>query len=129
MTDCWRGYIGVAEGEQHHETVNHKKEFVNANGFHTNHIERMWGAMKTQIRRRWNAVGERNLEACNGRVQVGIFFPHNKKEANSVQETMKLVKNAKILLEVLERAEEIQQRPKKKKTPATKVRTTGRRAR
>ena len=32
-----------------HFTVNHSKEFVNKNGFHTNNIEATWAALKLKI--------------------------------------------------------------------------------
>jgi transposase-like protein len=39
-TDCWKAYEGIEDlgGGFEHKTVNHSREFISADGVHTNHI-------------------------------------------------------------------------------------------
>ena len=39
VSDCWKAYINLEKHGYEHRTVNHSKEFVNNEGFHTNKIE------------------------------------------------------------------------------------------
>ena len=39
ISDCWKAYINLEKHGYKHEMVNHSKEFVNSEGFHTNKIE------------------------------------------------------------------------------------------
>lgn len=50
-SDEWRAYSRLAESGFEHRTVCHKREFVNATGFHTQTIERMWVESKAYLRR------------------------------------------------------------------------------
>ena len=50
-TDCWKGYIGVAEElSVEHRAVNHTEGFIdNETGVHTNSIEGKWAGLKRRI--------------------------------------------------------------------------------
>lgn len=39
ISDCWKGYINLRKHGYEHITVNHSKEFVNSEGFHTNKMK------------------------------------------------------------------------------------------
>ena len=43
VSDCWKGYINLTKHGYEHRLVNHSKEFVNSEGFHTNKIESLRG--------------------------------------------------------------------------------------
>ena len=49
MSDCWKAYIDLEEKGYKHRTVNHSKEFVNSEGFHTNKIEGHWRQAKCKL--------------------------------------------------------------------------------
>ena len=73
VTDGWGAYNGLG-AVRTHEKVNHSKEFVNKEGFHTNNIEGAWKHLKDGIRRRWGNTGTHDVGMCNDRVQCGVFF-------------------------------------------------------
>ncbi len=51
-SDCWKAYARLNEMGYEHVTVNHSKEFVNAeNGACTNKIESTWRAVKASLPR------------------------------------------------------------------------------
>ena len=49
VSDCWKAYTKLEENGYEHETVNHSKEYVNQNGYHTNKIEGHWRQMKASL--------------------------------------------------------------------------------
>jgi ISXO2-like transposase domain len=52
-SDMWRAYPRIAaELEMEHRTVNHSREFVSADGVHTNSIEGTWCGLKLMIPKR-----------------------------------------------------------------------------
>ena len=51
-TDQWRGYNNLPRVGYPHATVNHSREFVTAQGVHTQGIEGTWGVVKSWMRRR-----------------------------------------------------------------------------
>jgi hypothetical protein len=53
FSDMWRAYPRIAaELEMEHRTVNHSREFVSADGVHTNSIEGTWCGLKLMIPKR-----------------------------------------------------------------------------
>ncbi|XP_067659400.1 uncharacterized protein [Haliotis asinina] len=57
-SDCWKAYSRLNEMGYEHVTVNHSKEFVNAeNGACTNKIESTWRAVKASLPRYGTAKG------------------------------------------------------------------------
>jgi len=51
ITDCWKAYSTLGERGYIHQVVNHSKEFVSEEGFHTNTIESTWHALKRSLPR------------------------------------------------------------------------------
>ncbi|XP_028412488.1 uncharacterized protein LOC114535323 [Dendronephthya gigantea] len=49
VSDCWKAYINLEKYGYEHRLVNHSKEFVNTEGFHTNKIEGHWRQAKYQL--------------------------------------------------------------------------------
>lgn len=49
ISDCWKAYINLEKNGYEHRLVNHSKEFVNSEGFHTNKIEGHWRQAKSKI--------------------------------------------------------------------------------
>ena len=49
VSDCWKAYVNLENHGYIHKTVNHSKEFVNEEGFHTNKIEGHWRQMKARL--------------------------------------------------------------------------------
>jgi transposase-like protein len=49
ITDCWKAYSTLGERGYIHQVVNHSKEFVSEEGFHTNTIESTWHALKRSL--------------------------------------------------------------------------------
>ena len=49
VSDCWKAYSKLELHGYLHDTVNHSKEYVNANGQHTNKIEGHWRQMKVSL--------------------------------------------------------------------------------
>ena len=49
VSDCWKSYSNLEKNGYFHQTVNHSKEFVNEEGFHTNKIEGHWRHMKVSL--------------------------------------------------------------------------------
>ena len=49
VSDCWKAYSKLELQGYLHDTVNHSKEYVNANGRHTNKIEGHWRQMKVSL--------------------------------------------------------------------------------
>lgn len=48
-SDCWKGYINLADNGYNHSTVNHSEEYVTIDGVHTNKIEGHWRHMKASL--------------------------------------------------------------------------------
>ncbi|KAL9976846.1 hypothetical protein ACROYT_G014182 [Oculina patagonica] len=46
VSDCWKSYQNLEKNGYSHQTVNHSKEFVNNDSYHTNKIEGHWRHMK-----------------------------------------------------------------------------------
>ena len=55
-TDSWRAYLYMdwAALDVQHSAVNHKHEFINEAGDHTNYIESRWGVLKRWLRKQYN---------------------------------------------------------------------------
>ena len=49
ISDCWKVYINLEKHGYKHEMVDHSKEFVNSEGFHTNKIEGHWQQAKPKL--------------------------------------------------------------------------------
>ena len=49
VSDCWKSYHNLEKNGYLHQTVNHSKEFVNADGYNTNKIEGHWRHMKVSL--------------------------------------------------------------------------------
>ena len=72
MTDGWAGYNGLSdlEGMYTHHVAIHEKEFVNADGKHTNRIESsMWGYFK----RKYCSVRNKRRNLFNSYICEWIF--------------------------------------------------------
>lgn len=53
VTDGAKMYSGLDEAGVEHRWVNHKKEFVNAEGDNTNSVEGFWSVLKRTLRAFW----------------------------------------------------------------------------
>ena len=49
VLDCWEAYVNLKKHGYVRECVNHSKEFVNADGDHTNKIEGHWRQAKAKM--------------------------------------------------------------------------------
>ncbi len=49
VSDCWKAYTNLDKHGYLHKCVNHSKEFVNADGDHTNKIEGHWRQAKAKM--------------------------------------------------------------------------------
>ncbi|XP_028414213.1 uncharacterized protein LOC114537271 [Dendronephthya gigantea] len=49
VSDCWKAYVNLEKHGHKHRLVNHSKEFVNSEGFHTNKIEGHWRQAKCKL--------------------------------------------------------------------------------
>ena len=49
VSDCWKACINLKKHGYEHRTVNHSKEFVNSEGFHTNKMEGHWRQAKSKL--------------------------------------------------------------------------------
>jgi hypothetical protein len=49
ISDCWKAYINLEKHGYEHRLVNHSKQFVNSEGFHTNKIEGHWRKAKSKM--------------------------------------------------------------------------------
>ena len=49
ISDCWKAYVNLEKHGYVHKCVNHSKEFVNADGDHTNKIEGHWRQAKAKM--------------------------------------------------------------------------------
>ncbi|XP_028416130.1 uncharacterized protein LOC114543892 [Dendronephthya gigantea] len=49
VSDCWKAYSKLELNGYQHRLVNHSKEFVNEDGFHTNKIEGHWRQAKSKL--------------------------------------------------------------------------------
>lgn len=73
--DGLRSYDGVGQNiGVANRVVVHQREFVAADGTHTNHIEAMWGSMKGEMRRRWCRPGGARVALVSRRVQFIVWL-------------------------------------------------------
>ena len=49
ISDCWKAYCNLEKHGYEHHLVNHSKEFVSDEGFHTNKIEGHWRQAKSKL--------------------------------------------------------------------------------
>lgn len=63
LTDGWRPYKGVGGLDVTHRTVNHSKEWVAADGTHTNNIENLWSLFKRSIVGTYHKLSAKHLQA------------------------------------------------------------------
>ena len=49
ISDCWKAYCNLEKHDYEHRLVNHSKEFVSDEGFHTNKIEGHWRQAKSEL--------------------------------------------------------------------------------
>jgi transposase-like protein len=62
-TDEWRAYLGIADGDTKHETVNHsEKEYVRGD-VHTNSMENVWSLLARSIIGSYHHVSTKHLDA------------------------------------------------------------------
>lgn len=62
-TDEWRAYLGIADGDTKHETVNHsEKEWVRG-PVHTNSMENVWSLLARSIIGSFHHVSTKHLDA------------------------------------------------------------------
>lgn len=109
VSDGWKAYAQLGE-TRGHGVVNHKKEFVNDKGEHTNLIECAWRYVKGHIRKRWTTIGTEELVTCNSRVQCGVFFFNcSLDKVNPLQEIFGLIRDHKRLTEYLEIGQKVQE--------------------
>lgn len=63
ITDEWPAYLGIADHDTSHETVNHRlKEWVRGQ-IHTNGIENVWSLLKRSIVGSYHNVSAKHLDA------------------------------------------------------------------
>lgn len=63
MTDEWPAYLGIADGDTRHETVNHRAEEWVRGDVHTNGIENAWSLLKRSIVGSYHKVSVKHLDA------------------------------------------------------------------
>lgn len=63
MTDEWPAYLGIADGDTRHETVNHRAEEWVRGDVHTNGIENVWSLLKRSIVGSYHKVSTKHLDA------------------------------------------------------------------
>ena len=62
-TDEWPAYLGIADGNTRHETVNHKaEEWVRAD-VHTNTVEGVWSLFKRSIVGSYHQLSEKHMDS------------------------------------------------------------------
>ncbi len=63
ITDSWPAYLGIADEDTTHETVNHNiKEWVRGD-VHTNSIENVWSLLKRSIAGSYHKLSAKHLDA------------------------------------------------------------------
>lgn len=63
MTDEWPAYLGIADEDTRHETVNHRAEEWVRGDVHTNGIENVWSLLKRSIVGSYHKVSVKHLGA------------------------------------------------------------------
>ncbi len=62
-TDEWPAYLGIADRNTRHETVNHRQEEWVRADVHTNTVEGVWSLLKRSIVGSYHQLSEKHLEA------------------------------------------------------------------
>ena len=62
-TDEWSAYSALRIDGYNHVTVNHSREYVTADGHHTNIVKVVWHHLETKILRKMDGVPQRFLES------------------------------------------------------------------
>ena len=66
ITDGWKGYLGLGKKNIcRHDTVEHKHEFVNARGKHTNNAEGCHNVVKSRLRKVFHNYGTGSSTVCS----------------------------------------------------------------
>ena len=77
VSDCWRGYAPLSRYGYDHHQMNHSKEFVSREGFHTNSIEREWVEVRRVV---WDLNlqrGSQTLAALPGWIWFKSVLRHS----------------------------------------------------
>ena len=61
-TDEWKGYLGIADDNTRHETVNHSEEEWVVGDVHTNGIEGVWSLFKRSIVGAFHQISKKHLD-------------------------------------------------------------------
>jgi len=62
-TDEWPSYVGIADHDTRHETVNHRMEEWVRGNVHTNTIEGVWSLFKRSVMGSFHHVSHKHLDA------------------------------------------------------------------
>ena len=93
-TDDFSGYIGIADEDTAHESVNHSaKEYVRGD-VHTNGIESVWSLLKRSIIGSFHQLSEKHLDAYL--VELEWRF-NNRENPYLFRDTIKAMLNAEAL--------------------------------
>lgn len=79
ITDEHPAYVGIADHDTKHETVNHKKkEWVKAGDIYTNGIENVWSLFKRSLMGTYHNISKKHLDAYLDELEWRINNRDNK---------------------------------------------------
>ena len=76
VTDCHKGYLRIfqARPDVDKRSVNHSREWMNAEGDHTQHVEATHGSAKRAERRQWGGtLGHGSVDYIDARIDLRVF--------------------------------------------------------
>ena len=74
-TDDLKSYIGIADDDTRHETVNHSAEEWVIGDVHTNSIEGVWSLFKRSIVGSFHKMSAKHMDRYLGRTGVALQQP------------------------------------------------------
>lgn len=87
-TDEWRAYMGIADENTRHETVNHSADEWVVGDVHTNGIENVWSLFKRSIVGAFHKISVKHLDAY---LQEQEFRINNRDNQHAFRDLMKRV--------------------------------------
>ena len=91
-TDEWKAYIGIADEDTRHETVNHSEEEWVVGDVHTNGIEGVWSLFKRSIIGSFHKMSAKHMDRYLRELE---FRFNNRNNPHIFRDTLKRIMNTK----------------------------------